>query len=182
VEEAELKQTGSGLAPATAGWFSVNVRDAIWETSAFGDACFFEHPEAPFEQIGFTVRVLWPGRSTWLYHAESAQEDFLVVSGEALLLVQDEERPLRAWDFVHCPPETAHAFVAVGHDPCVILMVGARLPEHTYRYPRTPPAVRHGVAAHVETTSPIDAQAGLLEWAPGSAGTAAGLPWSTGDG
>jgi len=179
VEEAELKQTGSGLAPATPGWFTVNVRDAIWETSAFGDACFFEDPEAPFEQMGIAVRVLWPGRSTWRYHAESAQEDFLVLSGAALLLVEEQERRLRAWDFVHCPPGTAHAFIAVGNDPCVILMVGARLPEHTYRFPRTPLAVRHGVAVEVETSSPRDAQAGLLEWAPGSAGVAAGLPWST---
>ena len=27
-----------------------------------------------------------------------------MVSGEALLIVEGEERPLRAWDFVHCPP------------------------------------------------------------------------------
>ena len=123
--------------------------------------------------------MLWPGRSTWLYHAESAQEDFLVLRGEALLLVEDEERTLRAWDFVHCPPETAHAFVALGSAPCVILMVGARLPHHTYRYPRTAPAVRLGVAARVETTSPAEAQAGLMEWTPGTAGAAGDLPWST---
>jgi uncharacterized cupin superfamily protein len=178
VEKAELTHTGSGLAPATPGWFTVNVRDAIWEPSTFGDACFFENPEAPFEQLGIAIRVLWPGRSTWLYHAESAQEDFLVLSGEALLLVEDEERTLRGWDFVHCPPETAHAFVALGSAPCAILMVGARLPEHTYRYPRTALAVRHGVAAQLETSSPAEAQAGVLEWTPGTAGAAGDLPWS----
>ena len=163
----------------TPAWFTVNLRDAMWEASAFGDACFFEDPEAPFEQIGIGVRVLWPGRSTWLYHAESAQEDFLVLSGAALLLVEEQERRLRTWDFVHCPPHTAHAFVAVGSEPCVILMVGARLPGHTYHYPRTRLAVRHGVAAAAETSSPREAQAGLVEWTPGGAGTAAGLPWST---
>jgi len=181
VREAELKQTEAGLRPTTAGWFAVNVRDAFWETNAFGDACFFENPEEPFGQLGISVRVLRPGQSTWLYHAESAQEDFLVLSGEALLLVDDEERRLRVWDFVHCPPETAHAFVAVGEAPCVILMVGARLPGHTYRYPRTALAVRHGVAAHVETTSPHEAQAPFRNWEPGSAGAAPGMPWSTAD-
>jgi len=128
VREARLDRTDSGLAPATAGWFVVNVRDAAWETGAFGDACFFENGQAPFEQLGISVRVLWPGRSRWLYHAESAQEDFLVLSGEALLLVEEAERPLRPWDFVHCPPGTAHAFVAVGERPCAIVMVGARPP------------------------------------------------------
>jgi uncharacterized cupin superfamily protein len=141
------------VAPANAGWFVVNLRDAVWYTQAFGDACFFEgEGAAAFDQLGVGVRVLWPGRSTWLYHAESAQEDFLVVSGEALLIVEEQERPLRAWDFIHCPAETAHAFLAVGTHPCVIVMVGARPSEHTYRYPRSPLAIRHGVAAVVETT------------------------------
>jgi hypothetical protein len=107
--EAILEPVGSGLAPVSGGWFMVNVRNAAWETNAFGDACFFENPAAPFDQLGVSLRVLWPGRSTWLYHAESAQEAFLVVAGEALLLVEDEERSLAAWDFVHCPPGTRDA-------------------------------------------------------------------------
>jgi glyoxylate utilization-related uncharacterized protein len=31
-----------------------------------------------------------------------------VLYGEALLLVEGQERPLRQWDFVHCPPETPY--------------------------------------------------------------------------
>ena len=57
---------------------------------------------------------------------ESAQEDFLVLSGECLLLIEGEERPLKAWDFVHCPAGTEHVFVGAGTGPCVILMVGSR--------------------------------------------------------
>jgi uncharacterized cupin superfamily protein len=179
VSEARLEETGWGLAPATAGWFVVNVRDAVWQTHAFGDACFFESEEDPFDQLGFAVRVLWPGRTTWLYHSESAQEAFLVLNGEALMIVEDQERRLRAWDFVHCPAGTRHAFLPIGDTPSVIAMVGARLAEHTYWYPRTALAVRHGVAAHVPTTSPQEALAPFDEWKRGTAGKSSGLPWSS---
>jgi quercetin dioxygenase-like cupin family protein len=36
-----------------------------------------------------------------------------------------EERPLTAWDSVHCPPGTEHAFVATADDPCIIIVAGA---------------------------------------------------------
>lgn len=179
MNEAQLTQTGSGVEPATAGWFVLSVRDAVWYTHAFGDACFFEgEGEAEFDQLGVAVRVLWPGRSTWLYHTESAQEDFLVVSGEALLIVEEQERPLRAWDFVHCPAGTAHAFLAVGELPCVIVMVGARPSEHTYRYTRSPLAVRRGVAVAAETTSPQEALIPFGGWEPTRTPSGPGLPWS----
>jgi len=178
VSEARLKKTESGLTPATDGWFVMNVRDAAWQTHAFGDACFFENPQSPFDQLGISVRVLWPGRSTWLYHSESAQEDFLVLSGDALLLIGEQERPLRAWDFVHCPPGTAHGFLALGQRPCIIVMIGARPTPHTYRYPRSAVAIRHGIAAHVETSSPTEALAPFGEWQPGPTAPLDGLPWS----
>ena len=130
--EARLAGTVGGLEPATAGWFVVNARVAAWYSNEFGDACFFEKPEIPFDQVGFSIRLLWPGRSTWLYHAESAEEDFLVLSGEAVLLIDEQERPLRPWDFVHCPAGVVHAFVPAAKDPCVIVMVGARGIDHTY--------------------------------------------------
>jgi uncharacterized cupin superfamily protein len=49
-----------------------------------------------------------------------------VLGGEGLLIVEGEERPLRQWDFVHCPPETRHVIVGAGDAPCVMLSVGAR--------------------------------------------------------
>jgi len=177
VQEAKLDQRGFGLVPSTPGWFVVSLLDAYWETHAFGDACFFENPDAPFEQLGFSVRVLWPGRSTWLYHAESAQEAFLVVAGEALLIVEDVERRLRAWDFVHCPARTRHAFVAIGRAPCVIVMAGSRPAQHSYRYPRSPIAVERGVAATVETTAPEEALSSFEPWTAIPA-PSDGLPWA----
>ena len=168
MEEARLEEQASGLAPATEGWFVVNVREAAWETGPFGAACFFESEAVTFAELGINLRVLWPGGSGLLYHAESNQEDFLVLAGDCLLLVEGRERPLRAWDFVHCPPRTEHAFVATGDGPCVILMAGARGPgwpeELSVVFPRSELALRYGVGVEKETRSPREAQAGLPEW------------------
>ena len=49
-----------------------------------------------------------------------------MLSGEALLIVEGKERPLRQWDFVHCPPETKHIILGAGEGPCVVLAAGAR--------------------------------------------------------
>jgi uncharacterized cupin superfamily protein len=115
VEEARLERRGSGLAPGSDGWFVVNARDATWVTSdVFGSDCSFESFDSSFEQFGIRIQVLFPGRPSGLYHREDMQEDFLVLSGECLLLVEGEERRLRAWDFVHSPPNTEHLFVGAG--------------------------------------------------------------------
>jgi uncharacterized cupin superfamily protein len=167
VEEARLEELATGLAPATGGWFVVNARDAAWETGPFGSACFFESEAAPFAEVGINLRVLRPGHSRWLYHAEANQESFLVLAGRCLLLIEECERLLGPWDFVHCPPGTAHAFVAVGAGPCVILMTGARAggwPEAGILYPRSELALRHGVGVETETTSPAEALASFPEW------------------
>src|SRR6478672_1866705 len=130
VPEAQLEDFGSGLTPVTEGWFVVNVRDAEWWLSETrGARCPFENEygDVPveFAQLGINVTVLEPGQWS-LYHAESNQEAFLVVSGECALLVENVERRLRPWDFFHAPPWTEHAFVGVDEGPCVILMVGSR--------------------------------------------------------
>jgi hypothetical protein len=94
VEEARLEKLDAGLTPVTEGWFVVNVRDAAWVTNeGLGDACTFEgEGTPPFGEIGFTLGVLQPGEPSGLYHRESNQEDFLVLAGECLLLIEGEER------------------------------------------------------------------------------------------
>jgi uncharacterized cupin superfamily protein len=178
VEEARLEALGSGLAPATDGWFVVNVRDAAWETGPFGAACFFESEAVPFAELGINLRVLWPGRSGLLYHAESTQEDFLVLAGECMLLIEGEERRLSAWDFVHCPPGTEHGFVATGESPCIIVMTGARTREHTYFYPRSDLALHHGVGVETETSSPAEALAPFPKWELRRPDEWNALPWA----
>src|SRR4051812_42310258 len=94
-------------------WFVVNVADAPWVTSeGRGDACIFEDDQNEFEQIGYTLAVLQPGQAGGRYHREvDNQEDFLVLQGECIAIVENEERHLKQWDFVHCPKNTAHVFV-----------------------------------------------------------------------
>ena len=188
-EEARLEDVGSGLAPTSPGWFVVNVADAAWIVNdSFGARCIFEsnprvlqnRPDLEpqhFEQLGVTLAVLPPGRSGGLYHSESAQEDFLVLAGECLLLVEGEERPLRQWDFFHSPPGVEHIFVGRGDEPCVLLMVGARPEGKTLHYPREETALRHGAGVEESTPSPHEAYAPYPHWRPGRPETWEALPW-----
>jgi uncharacterized cupin superfamily protein len=158
--EAPLDDSGSGLAPAGDGWFVVNVRDAAWWTSeTFGSGCMFETREFAFPQFGINVSVLEPDEPNCLYHSESQQEGFLVLSGECKLLVEGVERPLRQWDFFHCPAGTEHVFVGAGDGPCVIVMVGVRPEDETLLYPVSELAARYGASAEEETPDPKQAYA-----------------------
>jgi quercetin dioxygenase-like cupin family protein len=180
VVEARLEQLDAGLTPVTDGWFVVNVRDGAWvRNEALGAAFIVEGDDAPFSDVGFTLLVLQPGQPS-MYHREANQEDFLVLAGECLLLIEGEERPLSAWDFVHCPPDTEHGFVGAGDGPCVIFMTGARngWPEKGIVYPRSALALRHGAGVETETTSPAEAYAGLPKWQPGPPADWTGLPWA----
>ena len=93
-----------------------------------------------------------------MYHREDAQEDFLVLAGECLLLVEGTERRLSAWDFVHCPAWTEHVFVGAGDGPCAILMIGTRLVDDVV-YPLDELARQHGAGVERETSSPEEAYA-----------------------
>lgn len=181
VEEARLERLEAGLTPVTDGWFVVNVRDGAWVTNEeLRDAFVVEGDDVSFPEIGFTLAVLRPGGPSGMYHREAAQEDFLVLAGECLLLIEGEERPLKAWDFVHCPPGTEHVFVGAGDGPCVIFMSGARRPpgEKDILYPRSELALRHGAGVQEETTVPAEAYAPFPRWLPGPPKSWDGLPWA----
>jgi uncharacterized cupin superfamily protein len=162
--EARLERDANGLVAATEGWFAVNVRDAPWVTSeTFGAACIFEGDAVPFGQIGYTLCVLQPGQPNGMCD----QEDFLVLSGECLAIIEGSERPLRAWDFVHCPPGTEHIFVGAGDGPCVIFMAGARAHRGETVYVRDEAALRHGAGVETETPLSREAYAGFAPWKAG---------------
>ena len=164
VEEAHLEQNASGLVPATEGWFVVNVADASWfDHDVFGATCEFESSKAEFGELGIRICVLQPGQPNGLYHGEETQEDFLVLAGECLLLVEGEERRMRAWDFFHCPSMTEHIFIGAGDGPCTVLMTGTRRPGRKIFYPVSELALRHGAGVEVETPSPREAYASSPE-------------------
>lgn len=160
VREAALEETEAGLVPGSAGWFVMNAREARWiDRPGRGHNLPFtgwtEHEaETYFPQLGMSLVVLEPGEPIGMYHWEADQEDFLVLSGEALLIIEGQERPLRQWDFVHCPPRARHMIVGAGRGRCIVLAVGAR--EHqagdwgAYTVDET--ALRHGAGVEQETS------------------------------
>ena len=130
VLESKLEKTEHGLVPKGEGWFLLNMRDAEWRhvdgrgaVSVVADD-FEGWPR--FDQLGVNPFVLMPGEPMAMYHWETDQEGFLVISGEAVLIIEGEERQLRAWDFVHCPPNTKHVIVGAGSGPCLVIAMGAR--------------------------------------------------------
>lgn len=153
--EAPLSDNGHGLEPAGEGWYVVNVAEAAgWRNASFGSGVSFETKANRFEQFGINVQVLEPGQPNCRYHNESDQEAFLVLAGECMLIVEEQERPLRAGDFFHCPANTRHVFVGAGSGPCAILMMGGRTAEDKGGYPVSESAARHGASVTEATSDP----------------------------
>jgi uncharacterized cupin superfamily protein len=159
VREADLDETQAGLVPASTGWFVLNARDGRWFQRPGLDSlpltgCDEFEAETYFPMLGMSIQVLAPGEPNSMYHWETEQEDFLVLSGEAVLIVEGEERPLTQWDFVHCPPKTPHVFVGAGSVGCVLLAASSRQfqkdgPWGYYTVDET--ARRYGACSDVET-------------------------------
>jgi len=174
VPEAPLEQTEHGLLPASDGWYVLNAHDAPWSDRAGRAHDMVKQGKADFAQLGVGLCVLEPGEPMSMYHWETDQEDFLVLSGEALAIVEGEERPLRQWDLLHCPAGTKHVIAGAGDGPCTIFTVGARW-NHTYRKPDgtlegrddwgaytvDEAAIRHGAGVEVETN---DADVAYAAW------------------
>jgi uncharacterized cupin superfamily protein len=167
VSEAELVRTEHGLVPRGEGWFVVNAREAPWrERKGRGFLCEFEgfgfEDALDFTQLGINLTILGPREPMSMYHYENDQEDFLVLAGEALLIIEGAERPLRRWDFVHCPAGTPHVIVGAGTEPCLVLATGARdnsTGADWGGYTVDEAALRHAAGVTEETTDPEEAYA-----------------------
>jgi uncharacterized cupin superfamily protein len=161
VPEAPIEKTEEGLAPGVPGWFVVNAREARWRQrpgrgfslplTGWSD----EECETHFTQLGVNLLVLGPGEPMSQYHWEADAEGFLVIAGEPLLIIEGEERPLRQWDYFHCPPGTNHIIVGAGSGPSVVLAVSSR--EHMATpewggYTADPAALRHNAGVEEDTT------------------------------
>ncbi len=169
-----MRETPAGKVPEGEGWFVLNARDAVWMEGDFGAYTRFEG-DVRFAQIGVNIGVLEPGQPACYYHRENEQEDFLVLAGECLLLIDGHQRALRQWDLVHCPAWTDHVFVGAGGGPCAVLALGTRLTRDVV-YPAAEIAQRHGAGVSEETTDPLEAYADVGEdrevgyregWLPG---------------
>ena len=156
-----MRKADGGLVPEGEGWFVLSAREALWRDCHFGAYTRFEGEER-WKHLGFNIGVLEPGQPACYYHAENDQEDFLVLSGECLLLIEGQERALKAWDFVHCPPWTEHVFVGAGDGPCAVLAVGSRTGDQTI-YPVSEVALRHRAGVRRETRDPSRAYADIAD-------------------
>jgi uncharacterized cupin superfamily protein len=171
VPEAPLESTDNGRVAKGDGWFVLDARDGRWYSREGRPALCDLEGDTQFPQLGINIQVLWPGEPMAMYHWEADQEDFLVVSGEGLLIIEGQERPLKAWDFVHCPPETKHTILGAGGGPCVVVAVGAR--ERSMDgpdwggYPVDETAIRHGAGVDEETNEPDEAYARFEKRGPG---------------
>ena len=150
-------------------WYVLNLRDAGWKhAQGRGAVCValddFEGERQP-NQFGLNPFVLMPGEPMSMYHWEGDQEGFLVVAGEAVLVVEDEERPLRTWDFFHCPPGTRHVIVGAGDGPCDEIAIGARVRDEL-GFPADDIARRYGASVDAETTDGGVAYASVPEREP----------------
>jgi uncharacterized cupin superfamily protein len=160
----------NGLVVDGEGWFVVNARDSRWKDEGqLGRYCSFEGKRR-FPELGINVNVLQPGEAMGMYHRENAQEGFLVVAGECLLIVEEQERRLTTWDFFHCPGGTRHIIVGAGEEAAIVVAVGARGRGvgGGIVYPVSAIAACHGAGVERETTSPAEAYAEIRAKLPRS--------------
>lgn len=174
VAEARVREAEVGMAPDGDGWFIVNIADSAGlQTDTLGSGAMFEANIGDFPQFGINVRVLEPGQRASMYHREDRQEAFLILDGECVVVVEDEERPVRKGDFIHLPAGTAHVIVGAGDGPSSVLMVGARTSDPQIAFPVSEAAARHGASVEEETDDPGIAN-GALEIERGRFGR---VPW-----
>jgi uncharacterized cupin superfamily protein len=168
--EAKLDRTADGIAPQGGGWYVLNAREARWfERAGLARICELEPDDAPHREVGIGIGVVQPGRPSAMYHWEEAQEGYLILRGQAVLLIEGQERPLRAWDFVHLPAGTDHILVGAGSEPCVYLAVGARAEggaQVPVVYPVAEVAQRHDAGVFEKTRVPKEAYARFGGWRP----------------
>lgn len=165
MQEAHIEKTPEGQVPAAGGWFILNLGEMAWETvPGFGVWCDFDGPEHDSNTpgIGVHIHVLQPGEAPGYYHAEEAQEGFVVLSGECIAIVEGQERRMRQWDYLHSPPGTEHT-VGTGDEPCAILMFGSPVPSREVEWIANETAARCGASVARTTGRHTEAYGDLPE-------------------
>lgn len=146
--------------------FVVNLAEAPAIAGARGATFIKLEPEgAHWPDTGVNVQVMEPGQPNGRYHSEPVQEDFLVLYGQCIAIVMNEQHELRQWDFLHCPAGTEHIFVGAGDGPCAVLMIGCRRKAGLH-YPVNELAARYDASAAEDTDDPSEAYADWIAAGP----------------
>jgi uncharacterized cupin superfamily protein len=141
-------------------WFVRNARDLRWTENELGVYCdLLQGEDGAAEEFAINLNVLGKGQPMAMYHREPHQEGFLVLRGECVLVAEGEDRPLRAWDYVHCDRDVDHVIVGAGEEPALVLAVGSRVGPDGVFYPVDPRAAALGAAAEHETDDAREAYA-----------------------
>ena len=119
----------------------------------------FEPEDGAWPDTGVNIQVMQPGQPNCRYHSEPVQEDFLVLYGQCIVILDGEERPLEQWDFVHCPAGTEHVFAGAGDGPSAVLMIGARRGGFAAHYVVNDVAARYDASVTEPTDEPAEAYA-----------------------
>jgi uncharacterized cupin superfamily protein len=148
--------------------FVMNIADAPARSHARrGTIIDFEGDRRSWPDTGVNIEVMQPGQPNCKYHSEPVQEDFLVLYGECIVILEGEERPLCQWDFVHCPAGVEHVFVGAGDGPSAVLMIGSRRKDEAH-YPVNEVAAKYGASVASATDEPDEAYADWRQerWRP----------------
>jgi uncharacterized cupin superfamily protein len=148
--------------------FIVNMADAPTVShSRRATIIDFEPEGSPFPDTGVNVQIMQPGQPNGRYHSEPVQEDFLVLRGECIVILEGEEKRMRQWDFLHCPAGVEHIFVGAGDGPCAVLMIGSRRKIEVH-YPANDVAARYDASVKTPTNDPAEAYADWRQepWQP----------------
>jgi len=144
-------------------WSVRNVRELTWTENRMGAYCdLLQGDDDAAEEFAINLNVLGAGQPMAIYHREPHQEGFLVLRGDCELIVDGESRPLRQWDYFHCPPDVPHVVVGRGEEPALVLAVGSRVGGGGATYPPEPLASRYGAS----TTDELDARAAYAQFGP----------------
>ncbi|MEA2126301.1 MAG: hypothetical protein QOI80_3083 [Solirubrobacteraceae bacterium] len=139
--------------------FIINTADAqALSHSRRATIIQFESERRSWPDIGVNIQIMEPGQPNCRYHSEPVQEDFLVLHGECIVIIDGEERPMAQWDFLHCPAGVPHVFVGAGDGPCAVLMIGSRR-EDAAHYPVNETAAKYDASASETTDDPEEAYA-----------------------
>ena len=113
IPEAAIEETPAGRC-ARRGWFVLSLIGARgFATDGHGAFCPFERPARARRLRPRRARAA-ARRAVGALPPRGRAGGLLVLAGECIAVVEEQERTLRAWDYLHCPAGTAHAMLGAG--------------------------------------------------------------------